>query len=129
MPNRFLRRAQAQVKARMAAAVLGLEVPGKRRKLPELLLNQPTELRIAAEREATAAADRQARVREEAERNFREISIQYGQGRRAEREQDWAGAVTHYGAIYAVQPEYRDVAVRYVEARQRVQQRKANDAP
>lgn len=102
---------------------LGFTVPAKQRELTEFLLALPTEPRIAVEREAKTAADRQAQAQKEAERAFRKVSAQYAQGRRAEREQDWAGAVTYYEAVHAVLPEYRDVAVRYIHARQQVQQR------
>ena len=99
---------------------LGLAVPRTRQELTELLLAQSAELRIAAEHEAKMEADRQARGREKAERRFREVSTQYAQGRRAEREQDWAGAVAHYGAVYDLLPEYRDVAEREAGARQQL---------
>jgi hypothetical protein len=47
------------------------------------------------------------------------VAARYAQGRRAEQEQDWPGAVSHYQAIFDAQPEYRDVAARLVESQHR----------
>ena len=38
------------------------------------------------------------------------LAARYTQGRSAEQGQDWAGAVSHYQAVFDVQPDYRDVA-------------------
>jgi len=47
------------------------------------------------------------------------LAARYGQGRRAEQEQDWSSAVAHYRAISDAQPEYRDVAARLGESSRR----------
>jgi hypothetical protein len=47
------------------------------------------------------------------------LAARYAQGRRAEQEQDWPGAVTHYQAVFDAQPEYRGVAARLVECSRR----------
>ena len=43
------------------------------------------------------------------------LAARYAQGRRAEQEQDWSGAVAHYRAVSDAQPEYQDVAARLGE--------------
>ena len=43
------------------------------------------------------------------------LASRYAQGQRAEREQDWAAATTHYKAVSDAKPGYRDVAARLAE--------------
>lgn len=43
------------------------------------------------------------------------LAARYAQGRWAEQEQDWAGAVVHYQAISGTRSGYRDVAARLAE--------------
>jgi hypothetical protein len=47
------------------------------------------------------------------------LAARYAQGRQAEQEQDWPGAVAHYRAVSDAQPEYRDVAARLSESSRR----------
>jgi WD40 repeat protein len=58
---------------------------------------------------------------QEVEQAYRDarLAARYAQGRRAEQEQDWAGAVAHYQAVAAAQPEYRDVTARLAECARR----------
>ncbi len=55
---------------------------------------------------------------EQAYRDAR-LAARYAQGRRAEEEQDWAGAVVHYQAVSDAQPGYRDAAARLAECGRR----------
>ena len=47
------------------------------------------------------------------------LAARYGQGRRAEEERDWPGAVAHYQAVSEAQPGYRDTAARLTESARR----------
>ena len=47
------------------------------------------------------------------------LAARYEQGRRAEQDQDWPGAVAHYEAVSDAQPGYRDVAARLVDCARR----------